>query len=100
VVYFEPSGEKIHLRAERAFYDNRSRLLTATGNVDAESDRGYRFQTQTVYYNARDKQMSSQDKVTFRTDRLSIEGVGIDGSLRDQRFVLLSEVKAVFLPIK
>jgi len=98
VTFFAPSREEIHLFAKRVHYDNQSRILTAEGGVRVESQQGYRFSSQSVTYDAREKELQTHDKVNLEKDRLVIEGTGMEGSLTDQRFVLLSEVKAVFSP--
>ncbi len=98
VTFLPSSGGEISLRAQKVFYDLGSRLLKAEGEVSGESDQGFRFHTGRLFYKADQKEVNTPDKVTLQKDRLFIEGIGMEGSLRDQRFVLLSSVRARFSP--
>ena len=96
VVFYPETGGKMHLYANNVIYDNETQDLAAEGKVWGESDQGYRFYTKSIFYHADKKEVSTQDKVTFKKDRLTIRGVGMAGSVADHRFDLLSSVKAEF----
>jgi len=96
VVFYPDTGGRMHLHADQVVYDNGTRDLTAEGKVWGESDQGYRFYTNRIFYDAEAEEVSTQDKVTFKKDRLIIRGVGVAGSVADHRFELLSAVRAEF----
>jgi len=98
VTFLPPTGDRVLLHAKKILYDVNTRLLTAEGDVSGESEKGFRFSTSTLSYKADKKEVSTPDKVTLEKDRLIIEGVGMEGSLPEQRFVLLSSVRAMFSP--
>ena len=98
VTFLPKTGDRISLHAKKVLYDVNTRLLTAEGGVSGESEQGFRFFTRALSYKADEKEVSTPDKVTLEKDRLIIEGVGMEGSLKEQRFVLLSSVRALFTP--
>ena len=91
-------GGNMRMKADTVSYDTESRVLTAQGNVQGESDQGYSFFTASLTYDMDSREVETIDKVTIRKDRLSIEGLGMRGSLRENNFILFSEVRAEFAP--
>jgi LPS export ABC transporter protein LptC len=98
VTFFPTSGGKMLLWAEVVDYDLETRDLAARQSVRGRSDQGYVFVTENLFYDGHEREVSTDDKVTLEKDRLTIQGVGMKGSLRDHRFRLLSGVSAVFSP--
>ena len=99
-VIFSPTSEgRIFLHAKKVFYDMSDRLLRAEGEISGENEQGLQLRTDRLFYKADQKEVNTPDKVTFQKDRLLIEGIGMKGSLKDRRFVLLSSVRAVFSPV-
>jgi len=98
VTFFPSSGGKMFLWAGLVDYDLETRNLVARESVRGRSDQGYVIVTENLFYDGHKREVSTDDKVTLEKDRLTIQGVGMKGSLRDHRFRLLSAVSAAFSP--
>ena len=98
VTFFPATGGKMLLWANLVDYDVRTKGLRATDSVRGKSDQGYDFATESLVYDGNRREVTTDDKVTLEKDRLTIQGTGMRGSLRDHRFRLLSGVRAVFSP--
>jgi LPS export ABC transporter protein LptC len=98
VTFFPTSGGKMFLWAGAVDFDLETRDLVARESVRGKSDQGYVIVTENLFYDGRKREVSTDDKVTLEKDRLTIQGVGLKGSLGDHRFRLLSAVSAVFSP--
>ena len=98
VTFFPASGGKMLLWANLVDYDLRTRGLRASDSVRGKSDQAYDFSTESLLYDGDKREVTTDDKVTLEKDRLTIQGTGMQGSLSDHRFRLLSEVRAVFSP--
>jgi LPS export ABC transporter protein LptC len=92
--YYAPSGGRMVLTAARGYYETDSQNLRGEGGVTGTSDQGYQFWTESLDYDASTKEIYTPDKVTMKTDRLTIEGVGLKGSLETRTVHMLSSVKA------
>lgn len=98
VTLFPPGGGKMFLRAKRVDFDVKTQDLFARESIRGRSDQGYVFYTERLFYDGENREVTTDDKVTLEKDRLSIQGVGMKGSLSDHKFRLLSSVSAVFAP--
>jgi len=63
--------------------DEVKKNMMITGNVKLESNNGYRFYTDTLYYDQERKRITTQDKVSLegppeKDGRLFLEGYGLD----------------------
>jgi LPS export ABC transporter protein LptC len=97
LMFYPPEGGvPMALHADTVMYEIEPRLLKAEGNVWGEGEQGFRFYTNSLFYEIDKKSLESKDKVVLKKDRLTIEGTGLTGSLIDQTFVLLSSVRTVF----
>ena len=91
-------GGKMRLWAKSVDYDLQARTLVARDSVRGESDQGYDFTTESLFYEGATRAVWTDDKVALEKDRLTIQGTGMKGSLTDHTFRLLSDVRAVFVP--
>jgi LPS export ABC transporter protein LptC len=98
VTFFPTSGGKMFLWAELVDYNLETGDLVARESVRGKSDQGYVLVTENLFYDGHKREVSTDDQVTLEKDRLTIQGVGMKGSLADHRFRLLSAVRAVFSP--
>jgi len=98
VTFFPPEGGKMNLWAKMVFYDIDTGDIRARGEVRGESEEGYEFLTETLFYHAEKRIIETEDKVRLQKDRLSLTGVGMRGFLEEHRFILLSSVAAQFSP--
>jgi LPS export ABC transporter protein LptC len=98
VTFFPASGGKMLLWAGVVDYDLETRDLIARKSVKGRSDQGYVIVTENLFYDGHKREVSTDDKVTLEKDRLTIQGVGMKGSLGDHKFRLLSAVSAAFSP--
>ncbi len=98
-VTFHPTrGGKMLLWAEVVDYDLQTKDLLARDSVKGKSDQGYDFATESLLYRGTSREVVTDDKVTLEKDRLTIQGTGMEGSLADHKFRLLSAVRAEFVP--
>jgi len=98
VTFYPATGGKMLLWANLVDYDVRTKGLRASDSVRGKSDQGYDFATESLVYDGTRREVMTDDKVTLEKDRLTIQGTGMQGSLADHKFRLLSEVRAVFSP--
>ena len=98
VTVYLTSGRTVHVRADEVRYDLDTGNLTAEGNIEGESEAGYRFATGRLAYAAADRRVRTDDKVDLQKDRLHVRGRGMEGSLDSHTFTLLSDVRAEFAP--
>jgi LPS export ABC transporter protein LptC len=98
VTFFPDAGGRMLLWANLVDYDIRTKGLRATDSVRGKSDQGYDFYTESLVYDGQRREVTTDDKVTLEKDRLTIQGTGMQGSLKDHKFRLLSDVRAVFSP--
>jgi LPS export ABC transporter protein LptC len=98
VTFFPATGGKMLLWANLVDYDVRTKGLRACDSVRGKSDQGYDFTTESLFYDGTKREVTTDDKVTLEKDRLTIQGTGMQGSLVDHKFRLLSQVRAVFSP--
>jgi LPS export ABC transporter protein LptC len=98
VTFFPPGGGRMLLWATFVDYDVQTRDLWARESVRGRSDQGYDFTTESLLYDADEREVKTDDKVTLEKDRLTIQGTGMKGSLAEHRFHLLSAVRAEFAP--
>jgi len=94
------TGSVMTLHADRVLYEMEGRLLRADGNVWGVGEQGLRFHTNSLTYDLENKRVESSDPVVLEKDGLTVEGTGMEGSLRDQRFRLLSSVRSVWVPVR
>lgn len=98
VTFFPAAGGKMFLWAKLVDFDLETGDLVAKGSIRGKSDQGYTFSTERLFYDSGERTVTTDDKVTLEKDRLTIQGIGMKGSLVDHRFQLLSSVNAVFAP--
>ena len=98
VTFFPATGGKMLLWAKQVDCDVRTRDLMAHGSVRGKSDQGYVFSTESLLYDSDKREVRTGDKVSLEKDRLTIQGTGMEGSLADHNFRLLSAVRALFTP--
>ncbi len=99
VVFSPPEGGWMEMQARELVYDSITGDMIAKGDVEGESNKGYRFFTEGLFYYAEQRIVNTEDKVTLKKDRLILEGIGMKGFLEHNRFELFSSVRAVFSPM-
>jgi len=92
--FHQSEGGELTLFAKRGCYEINTRNMSAEGDVMGIGDQGYEFWTQNLTYEASTKEIYAPDKVTLKKDRLTIEGVGLKGSLDTKTIQILSSIKA------
>jgi LPS export ABC transporter protein LptC len=98
VTFYPSGGGTMRLWAKVVDYDLQTRELTARDSVRGKSDQGYDFATESLLYRGTEREVVTDDQVTLEKDRLTIQGKGMQGSLADHKFRLLSNVRAAFVP--
>ncbi len=98
VTFFAAQGGRMRMWAETVDYDLQTKELVARDSVRGKSDQGYDFATESLLYRGGEREVTTDDQVTLEKDRLTIQGTGMQGSLSDHKFRLLSNVRAAFVP--
>ncbi len=98
VTFLPAEGGSMRMWAKAVDYDLQTRELMARDSVRGKSDQGYAFSTESLLYRGDEREVATDDQVTLEKDRLTIQGTGMQGSLVDHKFRLLSNVRAAFAP--
>ncbi len=67
------------------------------GNVVAVSDKGDRFETESLSYTHSNEEIRSKDAVKMTRPGVDLKGKGIHISLKDKKVTLLSDVRAILV---
>lgn len=94
VSFLDSGGKRIDIRADRLRYEGETGNLEAEGNVEGRNELGYVFSAPRLFYEAAERRIATTDKVTLRKDRLSIQGIGMQASLKERKMEVLSSVEA------
>ena len=100
ITFYPSAGGDMTLVARKGYYETNTRNMSADDGVTGMTDQGYWFWTPRMSYDAASKEITSTDKVILRRDRLSIEGIGLQGSVETRNFHILSAVKATYSATK
>ncbi len=108
-VYFEKEGRADFKEADIAFYENNEQKGTLTasegtvftkennieakGGVVVKSSEGYTAKTEKLYYRAMDREIYTDAPVVIEGEKAYIRGVGLEMNIRNQKLVLLNNVR-------
>ncbi|UFS68654.1 LPS export ABC transporter periplasmic protein LptC [Geomonas sp. RF6] len=91
------SAGEIRVTADRADYDHASKNVSLSGNVQGKSASGLHFTAPQVRYVAARSTLESPEKVNFRGEGLTMEGVGMEWHTKSHK-LKLSKVEAEVQP--
>lgn len=94
VTFYSQEGRVFTLRGDTGTLNTETRDFRLSGNVVGTSSDGYRFETETVSYEASKRQVTSNDKVHLESPQLILEGHGMVMDLDHQTVSLSRSVVA------
>jgi LPS export ABC transporter protein LptC len=94
VTFYYKQGRVFTLRGDIGRLNMGTKDITLTGNVIGTSNDGYRFQTQSLVYNAQKRQAQTDDKALVEGPQFNLEGTGMIVDIEKEKVFLLSEVRA------
>jgi len=93
--FFSDEGKVYKLTAEYGELYSDSKDLKVSGNVVAVTDEGYRIQTDSFHYRAKERKIFTNDDVTLSSKKLVMTGKGMVVDLDEERLYILKGVKAL-----
>ncbi|BET58301.1 LPS export ABC transporter periplasmic protein LptC [Geobacter sp. 60473] len=99
-IVFPGTGKtgEITLRSDKAEYFNATKDVTLTGNIHARSTSGMEFTTGRASYRASRQLVVTDDRVSFRDARFTVEGVGMEFLVPTRTLRILNDVRATIAP--
>jgi len=94
VTFYYKQGRVFTLRGDIGRLNMETKDITLTGNVIGTSNDGYRFQTQSLLYNAQKRQAETDDKAILEGPQFNLEGKGMIVDIEKEKVFLLSDVHA------
>ena len=86
---------KSTLTGRKASYYREEGILDVEGDVKVVSSNGYTLLTEFLRYSLTDKKASTSRPVTIHSERMDVEGVGLEADLSASRLKVLKEVRTV-----
>jgi len=93
--FFSDEGKVYKLTAEYGELYTDSKDVKVSGNVVAVADEGYRIQTDSFQYSAKERKIFTNDDVALSSEKLDMTGKGMVVDLDEERLYILKEVKAL-----
>lgn len=87
-------GGAITVTAERGDYFSNSNNIQLQGKVHVKAEEGISFDTDSIEYNATKSRFKTADRVVFRQQRLSLNAIGMELDVKDQRARFMKTVEA------
>lgn len=94
VTFYSQEGRVFTLRGDTGTLNTETRDFQLSGNVVGTTSDGYRFHTETIWYEASKRQVRSDDKVRLESPQLILEGQGMVMDLDQQKVSLSKNVVA------
>lgn len=99
ITAYENDKPSQSIAANLAYLTNNGDTAELTGNVLVnDSATGVQLQTQSLMLNATSQEILTQSPVSIQTPTSTTHATGLQGSLMNQRWQLLSEVKSIVQP--
>lgn len=94
--FFSRSGVSYTLTANEGRFREAAGEIYAYGDVKVLSGEGYTLESVELKYSIKQKEITSAEKVVFKSGNMDIEGYGLFVDIEGGRVLLNREVKAVF----
>ncbi len=91
-------GRVFMMSGDRGRLNTVSKDLNLEGNVLLVSESGDSFQTERLNYRDALKRIETDQPVVMKTRNITVNGVGMFFALKEERVVILSQVRAKSLP--
>ena len=95
LTFHSDEGTVYKLSADQGELYTDSNDVKVHGNVVVVTDEGYRIQTDSFQYSAKERKIFTDDQVTFSGKDMVMTGKGMVVDLEEERLYLLEEVKAL-----
>jgi len=95
LTFFSGEGNVYKLTADNGELYTDSKDVKVSGNVVVLTADGYHVQTDSFEYNAEEKKIFTNDKVTLSSKELVMTGKGMVVDLEKEKLYILEEVKAL-----
>lgn len=92
--FFSNEGKMYKLVADRGELYTDSKNVTVAGNVVANTHEGYQIKTDSLHYNAQQRTITTNDRVSLSGKDMVMTGRGMIADLEHEKLHLLGEVKA------
>ncbi|MBW2650415.1 MAG: LPS export ABC transporter periplasmic protein LptC [Deltaproteobacteria bacterium] len=89
------SGKMYTITGKNGSLHTDTKDMDIYGNVVVVSDKGDRFETDSLNYTHGDGRIHTKDTVKMTRPGVDVKGVGMNISLRDKKITLLSDVSAI-----
>lgn len=95
LTFFSKEGKVYKLTADNGELYTDSKDVKVSGNVFASTEEGYQVQTDSFHYNAEERKLFTNDRVTLKSKELVMTGKGMVVDLEKEKLYILGDVKAL-----
>lgn len=100
-ILFRAGNEgRVTVTAKQGEYAHATKNVTLAGNVQAKGTDGVSFETPRISYDSARRIFRTDERVKMTSDRMSVEGVGMEFKLDGQTALIQSRVEATIYPGK
>jgi LPS export ABC transporter protein LptC len=86
--------ESVRVTADRGEYSSSGNSVRLNGTIRVSTEKGARFETDSVLYAGANDQISTGDPVKFQQQRLQLTAIGMDLGVKNQRAHFHSAINA------
>ena len=97
-VFYGKERQSYILVGERGRFHTQTKVIEVYGGVKIDSSDGYHLRTQSLKYQADQRELRTSDPVEMRGPDLHVNGVGMIVELNSQRVTISGGVTAVLSP--
>ena len=94
LTFYSNAGKVYKLSADHGELYTDSKDVKVHGNVVVVTDEGYRVQTDSFQYNAKERKISTDAQVTLASKEMVMTGKGMVVDLEEERLYILEGVRA------
>jgi LPS export ABC transporter protein LptC len=95
LTFYSDDGKSYNLTAEQGELYTESMDIKVSGNVVVDTDEGYQVRTDSFKYNAQERKIVTDDKVTLISKEMVMTGKGMIVDLEEERLHILKDVRAL-----
>lgn len=100
ILFRAGNAGRITVTAKKGEYAHAAKKVTLSGNVMAEGTDGVSFETPKISYDSARRIFRTDEHVRMTSDRMAVEGVGMEFKMNDQTAHIQSRVEATIYPEK
>jgi LPS export ABC transporter protein LptC len=95
VEFYSRNGRVYTMTGAEGRFDGGSRDIEMFGNVLVVSDDGYRLKTNSLKYNASEREISTKDNISLASSNMNINGIGLIIYIDKDSLSVLDDVRTV-----